>query len=230
MMAQSEAFRVIRTGLEIAILGLNRSMVLVTSASAGEGKTSTCAGLAASLASAGRRVVAVDLDLRHPDLHNRLGGHNEIGASDVLMDRRTLADALQFITPAGTSSPQGLYLLAAGPTVESPTELLAATRTKRLLDAVAEQADVVLIDVPPVLPVADALVVGRAVGAAIIVVESRRTTYQQVERVRDALGRSGVLIVGAVLNKHRSQDVDDEYEYGYGYPRTSAVSYERSDV
>ena len=88
------------------------------------------ANLAGSMADAGLRVVALDLDLRHPNLHTWLGGHNELGMSDVLLERADLNDALQFI-PVGTAD-RGLYLLPTGSPVNDPTELLGTAKTLRL--------------------------------------------------------------------------------------------------
>src|SRR5581483_1191978 len=90
----NEAFRVLRTNLELALLDLEPATIMVTSAHAGEGKTATCAQLARSFAEAGRRVVAVDLDLRQPDLHNWFGAENVPGASDVLSEQCRLEDAV----------------------------------------------------------------------------------------------------------------------------------------
>jgi capsular exopolysaccharide synthesis family protein len=207
----------VRSNLLITLGDLERPTVLVTSAVEGEGKTATCAGLARSLAEAGQRVVVVDLDLRHPDLHRWLRGHNEFGVTDILLGDRKLEDSLQQI-PVGHApgrAPRSLYLLPTGPRVTNPAELLASRRTAQLLASLSSQADVVLIDTPPVLPVADTLVIGRITAGAILVVESGRTPTPTVERAKAALTRSQTRILGVVLNKQQSKDA--EYGYGYGY-------------
>lgn len=218
--AITEAFRILRSNLLVAMADLDNPVVLVTSAQTGEGKSSTCAGLAASLATAGRRVVAVDLDLRHPDLHRRFGGHDELGATDVLLDRRSLQDCLQWIELDGSGGSEatgrGLYLLATGPAVANPTELLATSRTQRLLRALSDQADIVLIDTPPVLPVADTLVIGRSAAGAILVVASRLTEVGSANRAKDALARNQTRLLGVVLNR-LDDDLSPGHGYGYGY-------------
>ena len=214
---QAEAFRLIRSSVEVVLPELARASIMVTSARAGEGKTTTAARMAVSLANAGRRVVAVDFDLRHPDLHNRLGGYNDRGTTDVLLERRSLTDSLQQIKTSGVAGPTALYLLAAGSPVENPTELLGTVRTRRLLDRLTEEADVVVVDAPPVLPVADTLVIGRLVGGAILVAEARQALFPQLKRSQEALGRNGIRVIGTVLNKMRSKDASYEYGYGYGY-------------
>lgn len=215
---RDEAFRIVRSSLEFATAHLDRRIVLLASAFSGEGKTSVCSALAVSLANAGRRVVAVDFDLRHPDLHARLGGHNETGVTDVLTEQRPLSECLQFIPTAGVDddSSHGLYLLAAGPPVNNPAELLGTFRTSRLTSTLAETADVILLDVPPVLAVADAVIVARHANASVLVVEAGATTYPQVQRAHDTLVRSGVSVSGLVLNRLDERDVGDIYTYGYG--------------
>ncbi|MDP1821171.1 MAG: CpsD/CapB family tyrosine-protein kinase [Acidimicrobiales bacterium] len=222
---RDEAFRVLRSNLLVAIDDLSNPIVVVTSAQAGEGKTSTSVMLARSLALAGPRVVLVDLDLRRPDAHRLLGADSVPGVADVLSDRREIQECLQFLPPPkGSPAASGLYFLPAGNLGTNPTELLGTPRTGRLLDALAKEADIVLLDTPPVLPVADTLVIGRLAAGAVLVVESRRTPVQMVNRAKAALIRNQTRILGVVLNQLRSSDDDGGYAYGYGY------GYDREDA
>jgi capsular exopolysaccharide synthesis family protein len=209
-----EAFRVLRSNLLVTLSDLANPIVMVTSAQAGEGKTSTCAGLAVSLASIGRRIVVVDFDLRRPDLHHRFGANNDEGVSTFLLGHKPLADCLQYIAlpPAPSGPSPGLYLLAAGPAVANPAELLSSQRIKRLLDSLASQADVVLVDTPPVLPIADTLEIGRRAAGAILVVEVRRTEIGAAQRAKDALIQNQTRLLGVIVNKVPK----DELTYGYG--------------
>jgi capsular exopolysaccharide synthesis family protein len=211
---RNEAFRVLRSNLEISLAELDRHSIIVTSPSANEGKTITAVNLAASMASTGRRVVLVDLDLRHPDLHLRLDAHNETGATDVLLGRMPLGDCLQYVaTEEGNGATRGFYFLPVGPSVAHPAELLSTSRTARLVEALGTNADVVLIDAPPVLPVADTLSLARLAGGVVVVVEAGRTTYPQIERCLQLLARSQARLLGLVLNRSR-----EDVGYGYGYP------------
>jgi capsular exopolysaccharide synthesis family protein len=214
---QGEAFRVLRSNLAVALSDLERRIVIVTSAFAGEGKTATTVNLARSMADAGQRVVVVDLDLRHPDTHRWLGAHNEFGVSDVLLDERPLEQALQFVEVRPGSRARGLYLLSTGRPVANPTELLGSRRTALLLDALVSQADIILIDTPPVLLVADTLVIGRMAAGALLVAEVRRTPTAAVQRAKDSLIRNQTRLLGLVLNKFQTHDSELGYGYGYGY-------------
>jgi capsular exopolysaccharide synthesis family protein len=212
--ARTEALRVLRSNLLVAVADLDHPVVVVTSANPGEGKTATCAGLAASLAAAGRKVVAVDLDLRHPELHLRLGANNEVGVVDVVADRCPLAEAIQLVEvgPDQGAGGHGFYFLAAGHSIANPTELLGVPTMGRLLGSMASQADLVLVDTAPVLPVADTLVVARMAAGALLVVEAGRTSDADVRAAGDALARNDVRVLGVALNKLDAREV----RLGYG--------------
>jgi len=229
-----EAFRVLRSNLIVAISDLQNPVVVVTSAYAHEGKTAVCANLAESLATAGPRVVLVDLDLRDPEAHKCFGASNEAGVSDVLLGRRRLEDCLQYVDlPApDDAGPAGLYFLAAGTPVTNPTELLATPRTGQLLESLAAQADIVLLDTPPVLPVADTLEIGRLAAGAVLVVEARRTPAPIARRAKDALTRNQTRLLGVVLNKFQPKDADEVLAdgggphagFGYGLAERNGLS------
>jgi capsular exopolysaccharide synthesis family protein len=226
-----EAFRVLRSNLVVAISDLANPIVVVTSARQGEGKTSTCVNLAQSLAAAGPRVVLVDLDLRNPQSHRLLRTDNTAGVSDVVLDRRPLDECLQYVQlpVADSSRVAGMYFLSAGPSVGNPTELLATPRTGRLLDVLSEQADIVLLDTPPVLPVADTLVIGRLAAGAVLVVESRHTPAPAARRAKDALTRNQTRLLGVVLNQFKAKYADDT-SAGYGYGHRYGATYEAEAV
>ena len=211
---RNEAFRVLRSNVLVSLAALDHATVIVTSAVAEEGKTSTTANLAMSLAAAGVRVVAADFDLRHPDLHSWFDTHNEVGLSDVLLQRADLDEALRYVPLR--SGTRGLYVLPAGSTVNNATELIGTPRSTGLLRSLAQQADVVLLDTPPVLPVADTLVLGRVADGAVLVVASRSTPTTAVLRAKDALTRNQTRLLGVVLNKVQPRDAAG-FGYGYGY-------------
>jgi len=214
---------VLRSNLLVSISELANPIVIVTSAYAGEGKTATCTNLAESLSTSVQRVVLVDLDLRHPDSHLSIGAHNDVGVSDVLFDRRPLKECVQYVElPGGENSAAAasLYFLGTGPQVSNPAELLSSPRTSWLLESLAGQADIVLLDTPPVLPVADTLVIGRMAAGAVLVVDAHTAT-PAAKRAKDALTRNQTRLLGVVLNRFESKytryGYGDGQGYGYGF-------------
>jgi capsular exopolysaccharide synthesis family protein len=158
------------------------------------------------LCAAGSRVALIDLDLRNPDSHRLVGARNNFGVSDVLLQRRNLEDCLQYIefqSMSATTRPAGMCFLSAGRHVDNATELLEMSRLARLLERLAAVTDVVLVDTPPVLTVADTLVIGRLSAGAVLVVEARRTPVPDVKKAKDMLIRNQTRLLGVVLNKFK---------------------------
>jgi len=237
LVSHDEAFRTLRSNLLVATSDLAHPTVMVTSAVPGEGKTSTCAALAESLAAAGPMVVVVDLDLRRPDLHTRFGIDGACGVSDVLAGRATVADCLVRVPLTGDAPPDedadldrgypgrgSLFVLPAGSPVSHPSELLGGPRTAQVLEALGEHADFVLIDTPPVLPVADALGIGRLVSGALLVVETGRVPLPAVQRARAELGRHHIRVLGMVLNRFEDESSIAPYHYDYTAAAPSATT------
>jgi receptor protein-tyrosine kinase len=228
----------LRTNLLVTLAETADPTVLITSAQPNEGKTATAVNLALSIASAGKSVGLIDLDLRRPSAHNWLGLPNDVGASDVLLERRRLGSCLHRLEVATgvAGSPGHLTFLPAGPAVDSSTELLGAGRTSRLLEAMLDlgpspfvdrrnHLDVVLIDSPPTLPVADALILGRIVSAALLVVEAGKTPGDVVQHAKDALIRNQTRLLGIIMNgRSPNARSEDGNGYGYGYEAYPARS------
>ena len=169
------------------------------------------------LAFAGRRVIVVDFDLRHPDLHNAMGVANDRGVADVLRGDAKLEDCMQYVQVTGSNADVecGLYVLPAGTPTSDPAELISSERTPRLLEVFAEQADIVLLDAPPVLGFADSLVLGRLASGVVLVVEARQTPVPVVQETKDALIRNQARMLGVVVSKMEPRD--DTHLDGYGY-------------
>ncbi len=206
--APSEAYRALRTSVQF--LGADEPLhtLQVTSASAGEGKTTTVTNLAVVLARAeDRKVVVVDCDLRRPRLHEFLDLSNNVGFTSVLMGDVPLSAALQPFP-----GEPGLSVLVSGPIPSDPSELLASRRTAEVLSSLRAQGALVLIDTPPVLPVTDALVVSKWVDATLLVTSSGTTTRRQVQRALELLAQVEAPVVGSVLNKAPVASTG----YGYG--------------
>jgi non-specific protein-tyrosine kinase len=211
----AEAYRTLRTSVQF--LGLDRPLQVVqlTSPVAAEGKSTTLANLAVTMASAGNRVIAVCCDLRRPRLHEFFGLQNTTGFTSVLVGEEALERALQSVP----GQPR-LQVLSAGPTPPNPAELLSSPRVKVLFDQLRSSADVVLIDSPPVLPVTDGLIVSGLVDATIVVATTNRTSRKDLHRTVELLDQVQADVVGTVLN-----GVDPSRTYGLAYGYGSGYGY-----
>jgi Mrp family chromosome partitioning ATPase len=196
----SESFRILAANLMSVVGdGLLRT-VLVVGAARGEGRTTVCAGLATALSDSGYGVLAVDLDTPHPDLHNQLGAHNDVGVTDVACLGVPVDEALQLLRTPVPGGRGQLRLLAGGSTGGAmPAIPILGIRT--LLDQLAGTADVVVLDTPPLLTNAEALAADQAATGALVVIRSGRTRSTEVVEMRKALDRVGIRRLGLVLNQ-----------------------------
>lgn len=205
----SEAYRSVRTALQFSTThGLPRSL-LITSAGPGEGKTTTAAELARNIAQLGRKVVLVDADLRKPSLHQLFGKQNALGISSVLAGASDVAGVLQ-----KTEEPN-LTLITSGPLPPNPPELLGSDRLVTMLEELSQSFDIVVLDGPPILGLADApLLAGRA-EAALFVVSANTTRRDAVQSALHRLAGTHGRVLGTVLIRF---DMNNRGDYGYhGY-------------
>lgn len=203
----AEAYRVIRTGIQFAQLGKELQTIALTSCTPNEGKSTTIANLAVVLTQAGKSVLLIDCDMRNPTVHKNFNLSNKVGLSSCISIGTALSDAVQ------KTSIEGLYALTGGVIPPNPSELLGSEQMKNVLQRAKEQYDYVLIDTPPVMPVTDALIVGRFVDGMILVIASAEVKVEMARDVKNQLVNAGANILGAVLNKVRSE----HHGYGYGY-------------
>jgi non-specific protein-tyrosine kinase len=187
--------------------------VLITSATPNEGKTTTAANLAVAMAEAGDRVVLVDCDLRRPALHKWFDLPNERGLTSLVIGDASLAETITFID-------DNLAVVTSGPPVENPTEMLGSEEFARVLRAIVAQADFTIVDTPPVLPVADALIAGQHVDGVIGVCRMGRVRRRSVRELFNRLDEAAIIAVGLVAND--SKDDSSYEEYGPGPVRTKA--------
>lgn len=204
---QAEAFRSLRTAVKFAGLERPLKVIQVTSASQGEGKTTTAANLAMALAQGGDRVALVCCDLRRPRVQDRFGLDLTPGFTDVLLGDANLAGALRRYEA-------NVLILPAGSPPPNPSELLSSPRAAAVIRALAEEFDVVVVDSTPVLPVTDALVVSALADATLVVADSRSTSRKAVRRTLQLLRQVNAPLTGIVLN---GMGTVPDYGYGYGY-------------
>ncbi len=223
----AEAYRGLRTSIQF--IGLEHSIrtLQITSPAAADGKTTTSANLAVTMAQSGQNVVLVSCDLRRPRIHEFFGIPNEVGFTSVLVGDATLEDALVGLPAFGR-----LTILPSGPIPPNPSELLGSKKAGDVFALLAQAADLVIIDSPPVLPVTDAAVLAGTVDAVVLVAAARRTTRKDLARSVEVLSRVHAPLAGLVLNGASEADTYVYYRYGdqYGYGYRDAPDEPRQDV
>jgi len=207
---QGEEFRRIRTNLQMIGRVGTPKVLAVSSAVGGEGKSHTALRIAASFAAAGDRVLLVDADLRRPSIATQLGIEGAAGLTEVLVGRATFDEVAQVVGDA-------LTVLASGAVPPNPAELLASKEFEEILVRGRERFDVVVVDAPPLLPVADAVVISRLVLGIVLVVDVSRVRRAQIQRAVETVRLGGGRVVGAVLN--RAKALSDESAYYAQGPR-----------
>lgn len=201
----AEAFRHVRSGLRFASASHETRSLAITSSVPAEGKTWLAANLAFVLAETGKRVLLIDADLRKPRVADAFGIVGAVGLTTVLIDAIPLRSAVQ---PWPRST---LEILPSGAVPPNPAELLASERMKELIQQVADQYDLVVIDTAPVQVVADATVIAQQVDSVLIVADTTHVRRAQLEAAIEALDRTGAHISGVVLNRVRPRQKDGYY-------------------
>jgi len=200
----AEAFRVARTNIDSLRRNTRLQVLLVTSAYAGEGKTTSASNLAISFAAAGRKVLLIDADLRGPSLHKIHGLDRMRGLSHLLRDLMPLYRVVQ------PSQIENLDVLTAGPEVPNPAELLSSPSLAALLDEARRCYDIILVDSSPLLAVADAKIIGATVDGIILTVRAWMLEDRDAEQSAELLRNLGTPILGLLVNGM------DPRESGYG--------------
>ncbi len=206
----AEAYRILRTNLLFSAVDNPPRTLLVTSASPGEGKSTTLANLGVVMAQQGQRVVLIDSDLRRPTLHRLFQAPNATGLTSALLhEHPSAAPFLQ------ATNVENLSLLTTGPLPPNPAELLGSARFGELLRELQTHADVILLDSPPALAVTDAPVLARQVDGVLLVVDAGATRRQWAANAQETLSKVGAKVLGVALN--RLQPGSSGYYYYYHY-------------
>ena len=189
-----ESFRQLRTNLEFIDIDTRVQVLVVTSAVAAEGKTTTVTNIAAALAAADKRVLVVEADLRRPTLDEYFAVEPGVGLTDVVVGHAELDAALR---PVG---PRGLVVLPSGQPPPNPSELLGSEAMAQLLERLRPRFDNILISTPPLLPVTDAAVLAAVADGVVVVVRAGKTTRHQLMQAMRSLQAVGARVLGTVLN------------------------------
>ena len=191
----SEAYRTLRMNLQFASLDHPLRTLLVTSPGPGEGKSTTLANLAVTMAQMERRVIIADCDLRRPYLHQMFGLGNESGLTTMMLDDQALN-----APPLQATAVKGLQLLASGPLPPRPADLLGSQRMEQVLKRLLDEADIVILDAPPVVAVTDAVVLSTKVDGVLLVVSAGETKREHARRAIERLRKVNARVLGVVLN------------------------------
>jgi non-specific protein-tyrosine kinase len=196
----SEAFRTLRTNLEFTSLDKPLRSMVVTSASPEEGKSTTLANLAVTMAQAGKQVLLVDCDLRRPSLHQIFNARPTPGFTDMMRD-----DALMNQPPLQETMVPNLWLLTSGTIPPNPAELIASRRMSEVIAALQQHADIVLFDAPPVIAVTDAAVLSSKVDAVLLVISVGKTKRDHAKKAKALLEKVNAHLIGTVLNNVKGE-------------------------
>lgn len=209
--AVAEAYRSLRTALQFSTETGVPKVLLVTSAKPGEGKSTTSISLAANFAQLGLRVLLIDADLRNPSLARYLKVENASGLSNYLASGAAVADIAQ------RCSIENVSLIAAGPLPPNPAELLAGPKMATLLAEMTDAYDVVLIDGPPVMGLADAPILSSIAAGTLLVIQSGATRRGLVRAAVKRLRFARARLIGTVLSKFDADKSGYTYSYSYNY-------------
>jgi polysaccharide biosynthesis transport protein len=207
----AEAFRTIRTALFFSVPQDQGRILHVTSAGPGEGKSTFVSNLAIAMAQSDQRTLIIDADLRRPTQHVIFGVNKEAGLTAVLAGLQDIKQAIL------QTEVDGLYLLPGGPSVPDPSEMLGRKAFKTLLAQLAEEYDRILVDSPPVVPVADGSILSTRCDATVLVSRARQTSRKALLQAASILLSVRASLIGTVFNdvkQHRGRY--GYYEYGHG--------------
>lgn len=217
-----EQFRSLRSHIYQARYEAPLKTIVVASGMPAEGKSFTAANLAVSLArNSIHNILLIDADLRRPTLHDLLGAPKSPGLSNYLDGNAEIAEVMQRLRPSKSADGgiaekiANLTFIPSGGTRDNSSELVASPRMKELIDSVSPDFDWIVIDVPPVLAVTDAVEVARAADAVLLVARGAYTRYEVAQRAKAAFGLTRIL--GFVLNAVRHAPGKESYNYTYNY-------------
>ena len=219
----SEAIRTIRTGLTLSAIDSPHKVILFTSSTPGEGKTTSACNTALSFSQLEKTLI-FDADLRRPSTNKIFGyDHNDTGMSDLLSGNAEFKDVIHKVE--GTD----LHVITAGTVPPDPLDLLASKKFKHLLEELSKRYDRIIIDSPPVSLVSDPVLLASLVDAVVYIVKADDTNTKIIESSLRKLKQANAHIVGAVLNVVNMKKITKYYGYGYGkYYGDGYYSYDKS--
>lgn len=208
----AEELRMIKTNIRFTSPDKPLKSILITSVEPQEGKSFLSANLAEVFASSDEKVVLIDADLRKPTIHRFFGIPNARGFSDILLTGKIEGDEINTV-----SRRPNLRVISSGHLPPNPAELLSTNKLKLALDHFKKESDMIILDTPPTHLVTDAAILGAQVDGVIIIARLGKTNRHLLKKIKNTLSKSGVKIVGVVLNKAKKRR--GYYKKGYYYYR-----------
>lgn len=206
----SEAYRTIRTNVQFSAVNKALKTIVITSATANEGKSTVISNLGVVMAQAGQKVIIMDCDFRNPTQHKIFKLSNK-GLSNCIAMQQSVLEILQH------TEIEGLDVLTSGPVAPNPSEILSSKRMDEVLEILSKEYDYVLIDTPPILPVTDAAVMASKVDGVILLTAWGAINPEVARDAKNRLVQAGANIIGVILNKVEVSAPGNGYGYGYGY-------------
>jgi len=209
----AEAYRSLRTSIQLANLENQVQSIMITSSGPGEGKSTTMANLAITLAQAGKKTLVVDCDMRRPVVNKLMAVDREPGLAEVLVD------TLDWHEHVKLTDIENLFVLPAGKVPSNPSELIGRHHMATILAEMKQEYDFILCDVPPILVVSDAALLAANLDGVLILVREGKAVAHDVKRAADQMQRFGGTVLGAIYNAYGEESRGyGKYGYGkYGY-------------
>lgn len=235
--ASSESFRLLKTNLGYIEPDREIKSIMITSAQAGEGKTTTIANLAVTMARAGQRVIVLDGDMRRPMLHHYMNLDNSVGLTNVIAGNCTLRESLQMIDAqdlaissggnmTGTRMPgfevntdgvKPIYCATVGPLPPNPGELISSEKFSSLIEEASQYADVVLVDAPPIGAVGDAASMASKVDGVVVIVRLAHTPKKSLGLISHFIKTVPTCVMGIVVTNATAEGSGYGYKDSYYY-------------
>ncbi len=208
----SEAYRTLRTNISYLSPDDPLTKIAISSSGPSEGKSLTVANLAVAMAQNERDVIVIDCDIRKPMQHRFYGLSNFEGLSNLLTGELDFAEALR------ETGIENLKMISTGPVPPNPSELLASQRMEEVIKQAEQEADMVILDTPPVVAVTDTPILATKIDGVILVVASHETEEGMLLKAKDRLDKVNANVLGTVLNKYPVDKAEryDSYYYYYG--------------
>ncbi len=205
----SESYKMFRTNLNYVNIDQENKVVLFTSTTSEEGKTTSIANTAISIAQTGKKVLLVECDLRKARVHEVFNMAQAPGLTNLLADKKVLSEVVKPLKDL-----QNLHILTSGPLPPDPSEMLSSHTFEMLIEGAKAEYDTILIDAPPVLTVTDAAILSKLVDGVILIVAMKETKKEAAKKAKKALEQVGANILGVLITK---AEINKKSAYYYYY-------------